>query len=373
MRPSTGPASSDTSAESTTVTVRFAAPGVLPGTDYRRALQLVEAEIRAPHLSAVAELPGRGHHASLLGRTAAHLSELYAELTSYGWRLVPRPGADHQRAATLLSTDVDTLADVRGERAEAHQGGTGPVKLEVLGPVSLAAQLHLSGGEKVLIDHGARRDLAESLADGLAAHAAHVRRAVSPEELHVVVLEPDYAAVRSGDVPTASGYQTIRSLARDETQQLVGVVVDALRRAGAASVVLDFGTPVGHEHLEDFRGLGAAAVDGFGLPVHHAGTGDWERAAELVEAGAQLWASLLRPDEVSGDADRLPEVTRLAARLAQPWAALGMPLKSLEAFTVAGFGAADRSRMTQLNQTGAMRTTARLLAGAEALTDQIHQ
>ena len=352
------------------MTVRFAAPGVLPGTDYRRAAELLEAEVPAPHFSTVAELPARGHHASLLGRAAAQLSELYSELTSYGWRLVQRPGADHTRAANLLNADVDTVADVRGERAETLSGGTGPVSLEMLGPVSLAAQLHLPGGEKVLIDHGARRDVAQSLAEGLGDHLAHVRRATGAEALQVVVLEPDYTRVRSGHVPTASGYHTIRSLPRDETRALLENVVDSLRRGGAESVVLDFGHPVTDDHVEDFRGRSTAGVDGFALPVHQAEAGDWERAAELTEGGAQLLASLLRPEDVSADTAVLPEVTRLAAGLAQPWGALGMPPESLESFTVTGFGAAERSRMADLGQSGAARAVARLLGCAEALTDQ---
>lgn len=355
------------------MSIRFATPGVLPGTDYRRTVELVEAEVPAPHLTGVPELPMRGRHASLLARSTAQLSELYAELTSYGWRLVQRPGADQHRAATLLTSDVDAVADVRGERAETLGPVPSPMQLEVLGPVSLAAQLHLPGGEKVLSDHGARRDAAQSLAAGLASHLAHVQRAASVQQLHVVLLEPDYEQVRTGNVPTVSGYRTLRSLAREETREMLGVVVDSLRRAGAENVVLDFGRPVTEEHVEDFRGRSAAAVDGFGLPAPQAEPGDWERAAELVEDGAQLRVSLLRPEDLDGTAAALPEVTRLTARVTQPWSALGMPVTSLESFCVTGFGAAHRGRMTELSHPDAMRTLTRLLATAEALTDQVNQ
>lgn len=354
------------------MTVRFAAPAVMPGTDCRRAAELVESELRAPHLGALVELPSRGHHASLLGRAAAQLSELYAELTSYGWRLVQRPGADHSRAVSLLGSDVATLSDVRGERAETLDDGPGPLKLEVLGPVSLAAQLHLRSGEKALIDHGARRDLADSLAAGLAAHIAHVRRSTAAGQIHAAVLEPDYARVLSGDVPTASGYRTIRSLPRDEARQLIGVVVQALREAGAETVTLDFGRPVDAAQVEDFRSRSGTAVDGFILPVHLAQAHDWERAAELVESGTSLWAAVLGPGEAD-QPTQLPEVTQLAERVMEPWRAMGMPLTSLEAFTVSGSGAAHRSRLAQLSEAGAMRTLTRLRDTAETLTDHIHQ
>lgn len=360
------------------MTLRFAAPAVMGGADYRRATELTaaeltDAELHAPHLQPLLELPQRGNHASLLGRTVAHLTELYAELASYGWRLVQRPGADHSRAVSLLNSDVDALADVRGERADTHHDDAPlPLNLEVLGPVSLAAQLHLPGGEKALIDHGARRDLADSLATGLMAHVAHVRRAAAAEQVHVVLLEPDYARVLAGDVPTASGYRTLRSLHRDETRQLLGVVVQALRDAGAASVILDFGQPVTAEQIEDFRSRSGIAVDGFTLPVHLAQTQDWERAAALVEAGAQLWAALLDPQEAD-HSTRLPQVSALAERLAAPWRGLGMPLTALEAFTVTGCGAEHRGRLARLSEAGSMRTLTRLRGAAEALTDQIRQ
>lgn len=342
----------------------------MPGTDYRRAAELAESELHAPHLGPLMELPARGHHASLLGRATAQLAELYAELTSYGWRLVQRPGADRSRAVGLLSSDVDTLADVRGERAETPDGDPAPLTVEILGPVSLAAQLHLPGGEKALIDHGARRDLADSLATGLMAHIAHIRRSTAAEQIHVAVLEPDFARVLAGDVPTASGYRTIRSLPRDEARQLIGVLVQALREAGAESVVLDFGRPVDAAQVEDFRSRSGITVDGFTLPVQQAEAQDWERAAALVEDGANLWAGVLSPGEAE-HSTQLPQVSRLARRLAEPWRALGMPLTSLDAFTVAGCGAEHRGRMAQLNEAGALRTLTRLRDAAEALTDQI--
>lgn len=354
------------------MTLRFAAPGVMPGRDFRRCAQLLEPEVPAPHLSSLPELPARGHHASQLGRAVGQLWELYAELTSYGWRLVPRPGADHLRAATLLTSDVDTLADVRGELAEKHDAAAGSaLMLEVLGPVSLAAQLHLPSGEKVLIDHGARRDLTESLAAGLAAHVEHLRRAAAPSSLSVVVLEQEFERVRTGSVPTVSGYQTIRALPRDQARDLIGVVVRSLRAAGADEVYVDFGRPVEAEHIEDFRARSDIRVDGFGLPVPELRASDWERTAELVESGATFLAALLNPAESGQSPAVLPEVSRLVARVSDPWNVLGMPPSALEALTLTAYGAAHRGRIAETGETGAMRTLTRLRDTTGALTDQI--
>lgn len=347
------------------MTVRFAAPGVFPGIDARYAADLVESELSSPHLGPLLELPARGHHGALLGRTVAQLSELYGELTSYGWRLVPRPGADHLRATSLLESDVDTVADVRGERAELHQQAATAVKLDVLGPLSLAAQLHLPHGEKVLIDHGARRDVTASVAAGLAAHIEHVRRSVRPSAVTVMLLEPQYQQVRTGNVPTVSGYQTIRSLPRDEARTLLGNVIAAARAAGAEEVFLDLGETVQSDHVEDFWGHHESAVDGFALPMHGTGPHDWERAAELVESGAQFMASLLYAAESGAP----PEVSQLAARLTQPWRRLGMPASSLSAFSVTPYGAQHRHRMAELSEAAAMRTLTRLRDTAEALTE----
>lgn len=301
------------------------------------------------------------------------MAELYAELTSYGWRLVQRPGADHLRATTTLSADVDTVADVRGERQESGGAEPGPLRVEILGPVSLAARLHLPQGEKILIDHGARRDLAASLAAGLQAHCEHILSSVRPPALEVTLCEPDYHRVRQGAVPTVSGYQQIRSLGRDETRGLVTEVLNGLRAAGADAVVLDTGRAVTAEQVEDFFGRSGAgtrpAVDGFALPVHRAEAADWEHAAELAEAGAQLQASLLRPTGLSTAS--LPEVSALAQRLSGPWEALGMPLSSLGAFTLTPVSAGEREQFAGLSEPAALRAATRVRDAAAALTDQM--
>lgn len=351
------------------MTLSAVSPGPFPGTDVRRAAELLVSEVGGDHALGLPELPGRGHHASLLGRSLTQLSELYAELTSYGWRLVPRPGADHLRAAQLLSADVDTLADIRGEAVEVHGRSAGALTTTVMGPVSLAARLALPNGEKVLIDHGARRDLAHSLAAGVGDHVAHLRRSCAPSRLRVVLHEARYAAVRGGQVPTVSGYRTIRSLPRDETRSMVGVVVEALRAAGADEVLLDLGEAPQSEHVEDFRGREASRVDGFGLPVPGMGPREWERAAELTDDGVRWLAALLRPGETSRAA--MPQVTALARRLTEPWQALGMPTSSLEAFALTSFLGSERDLPSQLGEADALRAVARLQDTAEALTDQL--
>ncbi len=61
---------------------------------------------------------------------------------------------------------------------DALQGFTGHVKVQVAGPWTLAATVERPRGDKMLADHGARRELAQALAEGVRDHLADVRRRV---------------------------------------------------------------------------------------------------------------------------------------------------------------------------------------------------
>ena len=142
----------------------------MPGTDPDQACRVVFDEL--PELPFLPELPGRGPGADLIGRTAALLVDMPVQTTSQGWKLADRPGRDLSRAAGYWSHDLDTLEQV----AEGYQGA---LKIAVCGPWTLAATLELSHSvNPALTDPGAIGYLAGSLAQGLADHAADVRRRV---------------------------------------------------------------------------------------------------------------------------------------------------------------------------------------------------
>lgn len=348
------------------------AAGVMPGEDLFTSARHLEQELTG-HLPVLPELPARGHHATLQGRAVAMLAELHAELTSYGWRLTSGAGADHRRTRQLLRADVDTLADVRGARAESGDDHT-PAELVVhlLGPVSLAAQLALPSGEKILTDHGARRDVADSLAAGAGLHLEHVRRSCAPTSLRVILLEPDFTRACAGAIPTVSGYRSIRALPRDDARALLGGFAQALRTAGADEVILDLEEAPQLEHVEDFRAGSSPSVDGFGLPLAGLGARDWERTAELVEQGTRFAAALLSeaPDPRSGAP--LPQVSSLASRVSTPWRALGMPMASLHSMTLTPVRASVRERLAGLGEADVLRLISRTRDAADALTEQMH-
>ncbi len=151
------------------------------------------------------ELPERGPGADMIGRTAGMLVELPVDLQPVGWRLVDRPGRDAQRTAALLREDLDELA-------EAFDGHTGPLKLQVVGPWTLAADLWLHRGERVIVDEGACRDLVESLAEGVRLHVAAVRALVPGAQIVLQVDEPSLPTVLAGRLPTSSGWGRLPSL-----------------------------------------------------------------------------------------------------------------------------------------------------------------
>ncbi|AXG80460.1 methionine synthase [Streptomyces paludis] len=249
--------------------------GSLPGGDAREAAKTATGAFESfPYLP---ELPARGPGADMIGRTAGLLAEVYARVEPSGWRIGDRPGRDTKRARSWLGEDLDALE-------EFTQGYEGPLKIQAVGPWTLAAALELRGGESALSDPGACRDLAASLTEGLTGHLAEVRRRV-PGAVPVLQLdEPSLTAVLRGHVRSASGYRTHRAVDRQ-------VVESALRELTA----LCPGATVVHSCAPDvpfalLRRAGAAAVSfDFGLLTER----DEETIGEAVEGGTKLFAGIV--------------------------------------------------------------------------------
>ncbi|MDQ0598743.1 methionine synthase II (cobalamin-independent) [Streptomyces canus] len=224
--------------------------GSLPGGDAREAARTATGSFEDfPFLP---ELPARGPGADMIGRTAGMLVEVYARVEPSGWRIGDRPGRDTKRARSWLNEDLDALE-------EFTQGYEGPLKVQAVGPWTLAAALELRNGESALGDPGACRDLAVSLAEGLREHLAEVRRRIPGAQLVLQLDEPSLMAVLRGHVKTASGYRTHRAVDRQVVEStlrgVVGVHAEGpvvvhscapdvpfalLRRAGAAAISFDF-------------------------------------------------------------------------------------------------------------------------------------
>ncbi|GGK59498.1 vitamin-B12 independent methionine synthase [Ornithinimicrobium pekingense] len=296
--------------------------GSWPGTDVREALRVLRGELAGavpegvtgmPYLP---ELPARGPGAELLGRTAHLLVDLPVDLQPQGWRLVDRPGRDAERTASLWRQDLDELA-------EAFDGYRGRLKVQSAGPWTLAASLWLPLGDRVLSDPGATRDLAGSLAEGVAAHVAAVRRLVPGAEVVVQLDEPSLTAVSLGHIRSESGYRVLRTPEAGELASALGAVVDAARGAGAVLVAAH--SCAADVPLDVLRRAGTDAVS---LDVSLLGTAGWERVAGLLDSGVALWAGALPADRGAAVVPaRVEELTRR-------WHELGLPPRQLADLTV---------------------------------------
>lgn len=255
--------------------------GSLPGEDFTTALKLVLDELGDDQsgLPYLPELPARGITAGMVGRTLALVSGIGVDLQPAGWRLTDAPGMDVRRARSLLDQDLDRLE-------EHTQGYTGAFKVQIAGPWTLSATVEKPRGDKVLSDHGARRDLAQALAESVRGHVRDVRRRMSGvDRLVVQVDEPALAAVMGGGVPTASGFGRHRTVHPPEASEhlswVLGAIADEgaepwvhacapetplelLRGAGARGLSVDLGTVdgAGHDTLAEALELGETVVLG---------------------------------------------------------------------------------------------------------------
>jgi methionine synthase II (cobalamin-independent) len=275
--------------------------GSMPGsdqTDYAEAVRIVLDEL--PDLAHVPELPGRGVGADLTGRALAITTGLGVDLQPAGWRLTDAAGVDHRRARSLLAQDLDIVE-------ELGQGYTGPFKIQVAGPWTLAATVEKPRGDKVLSDHGARRDLAQALAEGLVNHIADVRRRVSgATELIVQLDEPALPAVLAAQVPTASGFGRHRSVDPPRASEALEWVTAAVEAAG--------GVPVVHCCAPGFdiglvRGAGARGVS---VDVDLMDASAYDALGQAVDEGDRVFLGLV-PTAASSLTEK--SVTEKALRL----------------------------------------------------------
>jgi methionine synthase II (cobalamin-independent) len=255
--------------------------GSLPGEDFAEAARIVLGEL--PDLPYLPELPARGATATMTGRALAVLADLDADLQPAGWRLTGSSGAagiDHRRARSLLGQDLDTVEELTQE-AGLTADGRG-FKIQVAGPWTLAATVERPRGDKILADHGARRELAQALAEGVRDHVRDVRRRVGASRLVVQVDEPALAAVLGAKVPTASGFGRHRGVDRPEASDTLGWVLSAIAEEGAEPWVHACapGTP-----WALVRGAGAA---GLAVDERVLSAADHDDLAEALEAGVSI-------------------------------------------------------------------------------------
>ncbi|HVL84261.1 MAG TPA: methionine synthase [Pseudonocardia sp.] len=276
--------------------------GSLPGTDAREAAATVTGEFQVlPHL---AELPDRGVGADMIGRAAGLLVDLAVEVVPSGYRVTARPGHEHRRAVDLRKGDLDAL-DEACERTRPAW-----LKVQAAGPWTLAANVELHSGHRVLTDPGAVREFRASLVEGLRGHVAEVA-ARTGARVVVQLDEPSLPAVLAGALPTPSGYGTVAAVPAPEVQDALRDVVTALE----VPVVLHCCAAAAPLRLLAGTGAAAVGIDAT-LPAFAAATAraaTLDAIGEIWDAGTPLLLGLVPATEPGGDAPP-PGARELAAR-----------------------------------------------------------
>ena len=169
--------------------------GSLPGTDLAQAADVVLSESPLPHIP---QLPGRGVGSDLIGRTAAML-EIPVARGPRGWRVAARAGKDADR----MERDLDRLE-------ELWHGKVDMVKVQLAGPFTLAAEIEMANGHRMITDPGALRDLTDALLQASTDHLRDVERRFGASVLQLD--EPRLPEVVAGTLKGATDYETIAAI-----------------------------------------------------------------------------------------------------------------------------------------------------------------
>ena len=215
-------------------------------------------------------------------------------------------------------------------------------KIQLVGPLTLAASIYLPGGERAISDAGASRDLLESFLEGLERWVESLREALqSPQALIAVQLdESEFQRLMEGSIPTVSGFRSLPSLQPHYYQQVYRRVAERFAELNLQLILDVDGTalkPVQElklltqprPALDDLALLKAMQVEGAApcaLLLHPdrarlKGPGmlqvpplsdprSWEPVAQLLEAQAQLWLPVVTSARVPDQVRRLYSLWR---------------------------------------------------------------
>ncbi|NLE79837.1 MAG: methionine synthase [Rhodococcus sp.] len=280
--------------------------GSWPGTNSLESARVILGELgELPHL---VELPDRGLGADMIGRAAALLVDIPLDASTTGYRITRSRGAVTKRAADLLIQDLDAL-----EEAWEVAGFSGDqvLKVQSVGPLTLAAQVEFATGKRILTDRGAVRDFSESLGEGLSRHAAEVTRRTGAQVV-VQFDEPSLPAVLAGTLKGRTRLETVPAVPEPEALAILDSAIDAtghpvmvhccasdlpadlLRRSSAFAIGFDASQ------------LTSSGLDGIG---------------ELIDSGKELVLGLvpsLQPETVPGWRELAQPAVTLIDRLGFP-------------------------------------------------------
>lgn len=236
--------------------------GSWPGSSPRQAVEVILGELTLPYLP---ELPARGVGADIIGRAGALLVDIAIDTVPRGYRIVNRPGAVMRRAAGLLDEDVDALE----EAWEKAGGGDRAVKVQGPGPITLAAELELPNGHRAITDPGAVRDLATSLAEGMAVHRAELARRLGT----TVVVQFDEPLLPAALAGRLAGVTSLTPVHPVDEPRAISLLQECVEAVGGQAMVHSCAAGLPWEALRrsdipavsvDVSTLGDRGLDGLG-------------------------------------------------------------------------------------------------------------
>ena len=329
--------------------VRASGRGEFPGDDLAEAMSRVEGELGSPHLPFLPHLPALGWRSTPLARTLVVCEGLAFDGASFGWRMVHSGGRGARESALAqdrLLSDINLLADRVGAQKKRFtsnvEGSAAVYKIQLVGPLTLAASIYLPGGERAISDAGASRDLLESFLEGLERWMDSLREALqAPRALIAVQLdESEFQRLMEGAIPTVSGFRSLSALQPHYYQQVYRRIserfaelnlqlildvdgtalkpVQELKLLSQSRPALDALALLKAMQVEDaapcalllhpdrarLKGPGMLQVPPLSDPR------SWEPVAQLLEARAQLWLPVVTSARVPDQVRRLYSLWR---------------------------------------------------------------
>ncbi|MFV8380921.1 methionine synthase [Corynebacterium hindlerae] len=265
--------------------------GPLPGTSLIDAADVILGECE---ILAIPQLPARGTGSDPVGRTSA-LLPFNVDAGPRSWQLTNRPQLLTRRVWDRLEQDLDECESVWGTSVAT-------VKVQVMGPWSLAASLELPNGHRAITDRGALRDIREGLAHGVAEHVADVRTRFGADVI-TQVDEPLLGPIIRGELPGTTQWDTIPAIPEPQLMDCdILHLAEPLWQVSAPEVFLERDLICGTANLDGFGALVSRGVRaGLGiLPGRVDELGEKPRAVAIELA--RLW------DELSLSRDLLAEL-----------------------------------------------------------------
>lgn len=217
--------------------------GELPGTSVAAAADMIIGE--TGDLVHLPQLPARGLGSDHVGRTAALLEGINVDRGPRSWIMSARPQLETRRSRDQIERDLEVCAEVWNMSAKV-------VKLQFTGPWTLAHDIELTNGHRVITDRGAMRDLSDALIAGIREQVRHVaynldvigdpKGRYSPVGNPVILIqldEPALPTILGGRLRGTTDYETMPVFNHIDVSERLHQVIEGVRTKLVSSVLLN--------------------------------------------------------------------------------------------------------------------------------------